>query len=140
MKGNYHRYLAEFKTGDDGKVATENTLTVYKSVQFDLENIVSAARIAGRKVNVLLQINPDVDPQAAAYGLPIVATKNGGLVDIHRMLDNGLLVDHHDHQFIVDALLKLVADRQIFYDGYTFMRQTANYFRVKFFRQKKLCT
>ncbi|XWS16713.1 hypothetical protein CRYUN_Cryun33cG0001100 [Craigia yunnanensis] len=34
--------------------------------------------------------------QAAAYGLPIVATKSGGPVDIHRMLDNGLLVDPHD--------------------------------------------
>ncbi|XWS75553.1 hypothetical protein CRYUN_Cryun01aG0100100 [Craigia yunnanensis] len=31
MKGDYHRYLAEFKTGDDRKAATENTLTAYKS-------------------------------------------------------------------------------------------------------------
>ncbi|XWS43284.1 hypothetical protein CRYUN_Cryun16bG0089800 [Craigia yunnanensis] len=195
MKGDYHRYLAEFKTGDDRKATTENTLTVYKSAQlcgilnlvklfrenitllklkrsafaphdllggvtwiwslpfgsfapsnsfqddfgrfgtsctrrcfvnidseFDLENIVSAARITGMKVNILLRINPDVDPQVAIYGLPIVATKNGGPVDIHRVLDNGLLVDPHDHQSIADALLKLVVDRQIFYDEYTFMR------------------
>ncbi|KAE8704413.1 14-3-3 protein 6 [Hibiscus syriacus] len=33
MKGNYYRYLAEFKTGDDRKVAAENTLTTYKSAQ-----------------------------------------------------------------------------------------------------------
>ncbi|XWS56530.1 hypothetical protein CRYUN_Cryun09bG0093100 [Craigia yunnanensis] len=210
IKGDYHRYLAEFKTGDDRKAATENTLTVYKSAQilmlapgnsqqrietlsifapsnsfqdvkyalvlvsaglfkcswcifngngkivedlvlatregvfvnidseFDMENIISVARIASRKVNVLLRINPDVDPQAAAYGLPIVATKNGGPVDIYRVLDNGLLFDPHDHQSIADALLKLVADRQIFYDGYTIMRQIVNYFRVKFFGQKKL--
>ncbi|XWS44530.1 hypothetical protein CRYUN_Cryun15aG0053400 [Craigia yunnanensis] len=48
---------------------------------------------------------------AATYGLLIVATKNGGPVDIHRVLDKGLLVDPHDQQFIDDTLLKLVADR-----------------------------
>lgn len=31
--------------------------------EFDLENIIEASRIAGKKVNVLLRINPDVDPQ-----------------------------------------------------------------------------
>lgn len=51
--------------------------------------------------------------EAAAYGLPIVATKNGGPVDIHRVLDNGLLVDPHNQQSIADALLKLVADKQL---------------------------
>nr|BAM68535.1 sucrose phosphate synthase [Mangifera indica] len=51
--------------------------------------------------------------EAAAHGLPIVATKNGGPVDIHRVLDNGLLIDPHDQQSIADALLKLVADKQL---------------------------
>ncbi|XP_031279590.1 probable sucrose-phosphate synthase 1 isoform X2 [Pistacia vera] len=51
--------------------------------------------------------------EAAAYGLPTVATKNGGPVDIHRVLDNGLLVDPHDQQSIADALLKLVSDKQL---------------------------
>ena len=31
--------------------------------EFDLENIVATARIAGKRVNVLLRINPDVDPK-----------------------------------------------------------------------------
>ncbi|XP_022726071.1 14-3-3 protein 6-like [Durio zibethinus] len=37
MKGDYHRYLAEFNTGDDRKAAAENTLTAYKSAQ-DIAN------------------------------------------------------------------------------------------------------
>ncbi|XP_050219619.1 probable sucrose-phosphate synthase 1 isoform X2 [Mercurialis annua] len=51
--------------------------------------------------------------EAAAYGLPMVATKNGGPVDIHRVLDNGLLVDPHDQNSIAEALLKLVSDKQL---------------------------
>ena len=33
MKGDYHRYLAEFKTGNDRKEATENTLNAYNAAQ-----------------------------------------------------------------------------------------------------------
>ncbi|KAL5697894.1 sucrose-phosphate synthase [Ranunculus cassubicifolius] len=51
--------------------------------------------------------------EAAAHGLPMVATKNGGPVDILRVLDNGLLVDPHDQKAVGDALLKLVADKQL---------------------------
>uniref|UniRef100_A0A1J3JZB5 Sucrose-phosphate synthase n=1 Tax=Noccaea caerulescens TaxID=107243 RepID=A0A1J3JZB5_NOCCA len=51
--------------------------------------------------------------EAAAYGLPIVATKNGGPVDILKALNNGLLVDPHDQQAISDALLKLVSNKYL---------------------------
>ncbi|KAG7557288.1 Sucrose synthase [Arabidopsis suecica] len=51
--------------------------------------------------------------EAAAYGLPIVATRNGGPVDIVKALNNGLLVDPHDQQAISDALLKLVANKHL---------------------------
>lgn len=33
MKGDYHRYLAEFKTGDERKEAAESTLSSYKAAQ-----------------------------------------------------------------------------------------------------------
>ncbi|KAK9081154.1 hypothetical protein Syun_030517 [Stephania yunnanensis] len=49
--------------------------------------------------------------EAAAHGLPMVATKNGGPVDIHQALNNGLLVDPHDQRAIADALLKLVSEK-----------------------------
>ncbi|CAL5209146.1 unnamed protein product [Lathyrus oleraceus] len=38
MKGDYHRYLAEFKTGVERKEAAESTLAAYKSAQ-DIANV-----------------------------------------------------------------------------------------------------
>ncbi|KAI5058997.1 hypothetical protein GOP47_0025316 [Adiantum capillus-veneris] len=73
-------------------------------------------RLAARTKGVF--INPAlVEPfgltliEAAAHGLPMVATRNGGPLDIHRALNNGLLVDPHDEKSIADALLRLVTDR-----------------------------
>ncbi|KFK25382.1 hypothetical protein AALP_AA8G106300 [Arabis alpina] len=51
--------------------------------------------------------------EAGAHGLPTVATRNGGPVDILKVLDNGLLVDPHDQQAIADALFKLVSDKNL---------------------------
>lgn len=48
---------------DDLVLAAQEGVFVNIDSEFDLDNIVSAARIAGKKVNVLLRINPDVDPQ-----------------------------------------------------------------------------
>lgn len=33
MKGDYHRYLAEFKVGDERKAAAEDTMLAYKAAQ-----------------------------------------------------------------------------------------------------------
>lgn len=51
--------------------------------------------------------------EAAAHGLPMVATRNGGPVDIQRALNNGLLVDPHDQQAIASALLKLLSEKNL---------------------------
>lgn len=48
---------------EDLVLAAQEGVFVNVDSEFDLENIVAAARIAGNKVNVLLRINPDVDPQ-----------------------------------------------------------------------------
>lgn len=51
--------------------------------------------------------------EAAASGLPLVATENGGPVDIIGNCQNGLLVDPLDREAIAEALLKILADRQL---------------------------
>lgn len=69
------------------------------------------ARTRGVFVNVALQ-----EPfgltliEAGAMGVPIVATKNGGPVDIIHTLQNGILVDPTNTDEIADALLKILTD------------------------------
>ena len=48
--------------------------------------------------------------EAAACGLPLVATENGGPVDIIGNCQNGFLVDPLDTEAIADALLKILKD------------------------------
>jgi sucrose-phosphate synthase len=50
--------------------------------------------------------------EAAASGLPVVATRNGGPVDILAHCGNGILVDPLDPEEIARALLKLLLDRE----------------------------
>ena len=48
--------------------------------------------------------------QAAAHGVPTVATKNGGPVDIMTTLHHGLLVDPNSSKEIADALVKILTE------------------------------
>jgi sucrose-phosphate synthase len=50
--------------------------------------------------------------EAAASGLPLVATENGGPVDIISNCNNGVLVDPLDASAIAEALLSLLSDRE----------------------------
>ena len=51
--------------------------------------------------------------QAAAHGVPTVATKNGGPVDIMATLHHGLLVDPTNSKQIADALIKILTNSQV---------------------------
>jgi len=51
--------------------------------------------------------------EAAASGLPLVATEVGGPVDIIGNCKNGLLVDPLDEASIADALLQILEDREL---------------------------
>lgn len=46
--------------------------------------------------------------EAAAAGLPVVATRNGGALEIVETLENGIAVDPRDHGQIADACLTLI--------------------------------
>lgn len=48
--------------------------------------------------------------EAAAHGVPIVATTNGGPVDIVNTLSNGILVDPTKEDKVAEALLELLTN------------------------------
>lgn len=48
--------------------------------------------------------------EAAAHGVPIVATTNGGPVDIVHTLKNGILVEPTDATAVADALLRMLTN------------------------------
>ena len=51
--------------------------------------------------------------EAGAHGLPTVATRHGGPVEIHAILKNGLLVEPTDPSAVGDALMTLLTDRHL---------------------------
>lgn len=49
MKGDYHRYLAEFKVGDERKEAAEDTMLAYKSAQVHVVSFVRTFKLILRR-------------------------------------------------------------------------------------------
>ncbi len=81
----------------------------------DMDNVPEIYRLAARRKGVF--VNPALtEPfgltliEAAASGLPLVATENGGPTEIIANCDNGLLVDPLNVQAIGHALHEALAD------------------------------
>jgi sucrose-phosphate synthase len=54
--------------------------------------------------------------EAAAHGVPTVATKNGGPVDIMATLHHGVVVDPTDADAVAGALLRILTQPQTWDD------------------------
>jgi sucrose-phosphate synthase len=82
------------------------------------EDVPEIYRLAARSGGVF--INPALtEPfgltllEAAASGLPLVATENGGPVDIIRNCRNGLLIDPLDREAMAGALIRILGDQAL---------------------------
>ncbi|MDZ7642157.1 MAG: HAD-IIB family hydrolase [Desulfurivibrio sp.] len=97
-------------------------LAIPKKHDFTLE-VPELYRLAAEQRGVF--VNPAlVEPfgltlvEAAATGLPIVATKDGGPADIIANCENGILIDPTDSKTIAEACRKVLVDREL-WDHYS---------------------
>ncbi|MEO7800852.1 MAG: HAD-IIB family hydrolase [Ginsengibacter sp.] len=75
-------------------------------------------RIAASKKGVFVNATPGENfgltlVEAAACGLPVIASPTGGPKEILEHCNNGLLVDVEDPKAIADALKKMIADQSL---------------------------
>jgi len=75
-------------------------------------------RIAARKKGVFINATPGENfgltiVEAAACGLPVIASPTGGPKEILEQIENGLLVDVENPKAIADALKKIIADQTL---------------------------
>jgi sucrose-phosphate synthase len=75
-------------------------------------------RVAARKKGVFINATPGENfgltiVEAAACGLPVIASPSGGPKEILEQCDNGLLVDVEDPVAIATALKKIIADQEL---------------------------
>jgi sucrose-phosphate synthase len=75
-------------------------------------------RVAARKKGVFINATPGENfgltiVEAAACGLPVIASPSGGPKEILEQCDNGQLVDVEDPVAIATALKKIIADQEL---------------------------
>jgi sucrose-phosphate synthase len=75
-------------------------------------------RIAARKKGVFINATPGENfgltiVEAAACGLPVIASPTGGPKEILEQVENGLLVDVENPKAIAEALKKIIADQTL---------------------------
>lgn len=75
-------------------------------------------RVAARKKGVFVNATPGENfgltlVEAAACGLPVVASPTGGPKEILENCENGMLVDVEDPKAISDALKKIISDQNV---------------------------
>lgn len=71
------------KTTDELEFAVECGCLINIDSEFDLEHIVSVAKKVGKPANVLIRINPDVDPQVHPYVSTGLASSKFGIRNSH---------------------------------------------------------
>ncbi|KAH7835877.1 hypothetical protein Vadar_030770 [Vaccinium darrowii] len=84
LESGFHRKRCIFDGNgklEDLVLAAQEGVFVSIESESDLGNIVSAARRAGKKANVLLRINPNVDPQVLAYAAAGDKNSNFGIIN-----------------------------------------------------------
>ncbi|GJN20964.1 hypothetical protein PR202_gb08406 [Eleusine coracana subsp. coracana] len=103
------------KTLEDLKLAAEHGVFVNIDSEFDLEHIVRAARDTGKKVSVLLRINPDVDPQvdifrdAAALMVNFVDEIRAQGFELEYLnIGGGLGIDYHHTDAVLPTPMDLI--------------------------------
>ena len=67
------------KTQQDINLAVEHGILVNIDSEFDLEHIIKAGQVTGRKARALLRINPDIDPKVHHYVCTGIANSKFGI-------------------------------------------------------------